>query len=153
MCTYFPCASAGKESACSVGDLGSIPGLGRAPGEGKGYPRQYSHLENSMDCIVRGVTKSWTQPSNSLSLSLVHAQIHNYSHTHMYTHTHTLYNHLLMWTSFYTIYSRMHTYPGAHIPSCHTKLGKCKFVLMDVCRYTHTHVYTHVHTHTHYRHH
>ena len=53
----FPCGSAGKESACNVGDLGSIPGLGRSPGEGKGYPLQYSGLENSMDYIVHGVTK------------------------------------------------------------------------------------------------
>jgi len=45
----FPCGSAGKESACNVGDLGSIPGLGRCPGQGKGYPLQYSVLENSMD--------------------------------------------------------------------------------------------------------
>ena len=45
-------------------DLGSIPGLGRSPGEGKGYPLQYSGLENSMDCIVHGVTKSQTQLSN-----------------------------------------------------------------------------------------
>ena len=44
----FPCASAGKESTCNVGDLGLIPGLGRSPGEGKGYPLQYSGLENSM---------------------------------------------------------------------------------------------------------
>ena len=51
----FPCGSAGKESACSVRDLGPIPGLGRSPGEGKGYPLQYSGLENSMDCIVHGV--------------------------------------------------------------------------------------------------
>ena len=57
----FPCGSAGKESACNVGDLGSIPGLGRLPEEGKGYPLQYSGLENSMDCRVHGVTKSWTQ--------------------------------------------------------------------------------------------
>ena len=46
----FPGGSAGKESACSAGDLGSIPRLGRSPGEGKGYPLQYSDLENSMDC-------------------------------------------------------------------------------------------------------
>ena len=45
----FPCGSAGKESAHSAGDLGSIPGLGRSPGEGKGYPLQYSGLENPMD--------------------------------------------------------------------------------------------------------
>ena len=51
----FPCGSAGKESACNAGDLGSIHGLGRSPGEGKGYPLQYSVLENSMDCIVHGV--------------------------------------------------------------------------------------------------
>ena len=50
----FPGGSAGKESACSVGDLGSIPELGRSPGEGKRYPLQYSGLENSMDCIVHG---------------------------------------------------------------------------------------------------
>ena len=54
----FPCGSAGKESTCNAGDLGSIPGLGRSPGEGKGYPFQYSGLENSMDCIVvHGVAK------------------------------------------------------------------------------------------------
>ena len=47
----FPCGSAGRESSCNAGDLGSIPGLGRSPGEGKGYPLQYSGLENSMDCI------------------------------------------------------------------------------------------------------
>ena len=57
----FPCGSAGKESACNVGDLGSIPGLGRSPGEGKGYPLWYSGLENSMDYIVHGVAKSQTQ--------------------------------------------------------------------------------------------
>ena len=53
-----------KESVCSVGDLDSIPGLGRSPGEGKGYPLQYSGLENSMNSIVHGVTKSRTQLSN-----------------------------------------------------------------------------------------
>jgi len=56
----FPCGSAVKESACNVGDLASISGLGRSPGERKGYPLQYSGLENSKDCIVHGVTKSWT---------------------------------------------------------------------------------------------
>ena len=50
----FPCGSAGKESACNGGDLGSVPGLGRSPGERKGYPLQYSGLENSMDSIVHG---------------------------------------------------------------------------------------------------
>ena len=56
----FPCVSDGKESACNVRDLGLIPGLGRSPGEGKGYPLQYSGLENSMVCIVHGVTNSQT---------------------------------------------------------------------------------------------
>ena len=56
----FPGCSAGKESTCNAGDLGSIPGLGRSPEEGKGYPLQCSGLENSMDCIVHGVTKSQT---------------------------------------------------------------------------------------------
>ena len=60
----FPGGSAGKESACIAGDLGLIPGLRRSPGEGKGYPLQYSGLENPMDCIVHGVTKSWTRLSN-----------------------------------------------------------------------------------------
>ena len=53
----FPCSSAGKEYACNAGDLGSIPGLRRSPGEGKGYPLQYSGLENSMDCVGHGVTE------------------------------------------------------------------------------------------------
>ena len=48
----FPGGSAGKESACDEEDLGSIPGLGRCPEEGKGYPLQHAGLENSMDCIV-----------------------------------------------------------------------------------------------------
>ena len=56
----FPDGSADKESACNVGDLGSILGFGRSLGEEKGYPLQYSGLKNSMDCIVRGFTKSWT---------------------------------------------------------------------------------------------
>ena len=59
----FPGSSVSKESACSAGDLGLIPGLGRPPGEGKGYPLQYSGLENSKDCIVHGVTKSRTRLS------------------------------------------------------------------------------------------
>jgi len=50
--TGFPCGWAGKESACNAGDLSSISGLGRSPGEGKGSPLQYSGLENSMDYIV-----------------------------------------------------------------------------------------------------
>ena len=56
----FSGSSAGKESTYNVGDLGSIPGLGRSPGEGNDYPLQYSCPENSMDCIVYGVAKSQT---------------------------------------------------------------------------------------------
>ena len=56
--------SAGKESTYNVGDLGLIPGLGRSPGEGKGYPLQYSGLKNSMDYTVHGVTKSRTRLSD-----------------------------------------------------------------------------------------
>ena len=57
----FPCGSAGEESACNVGDLCSIPGLGRSPGGEKGYPLQYSGLQNSMNCIVHGVAKRQIQ--------------------------------------------------------------------------------------------
>ena len=60
----FPCDSAGKESACNAGDLGSILGSGRSPGEEKGYPLQYSGLENSTDSIVHGVAKSLTRLSD-----------------------------------------------------------------------------------------
>ena len=59
-----PCGSAGKDSACNAGDLGWIHGLGRAPGEGNSYLLQCTGLENSMDCIVHGVTKSQTQLSD-----------------------------------------------------------------------------------------
>ena len=58
MLVGFPCGSAGKESACSAGDLGLIPGFGRSPGEEKGYLLQYSGLKNSRDCIVHEVAKS-----------------------------------------------------------------------------------------------
>ena len=59
----FPCGSAGKESACNAGNLGSIPGLGKSPGEVRGYPLQYSGLENPIDCLAHGITKSWTRLS------------------------------------------------------------------------------------------
>ena len=52
-----------------MGDLGSVPGLGGSPGEGKGYPLQYSGLENSMECIVHGVAKSLTGLSDFHSAS------------------------------------------------------------------------------------
>ena len=65
----FPCGSAGKESTCNVRDLGSIPWLGRSPGEGKGYPLQYSGLENSMECIAKGGKELDTAERLLLSLS------------------------------------------------------------------------------------
>ena len=70
----FPCGSAGKESICNTGDLGSIPGLGRSPGEGKGYPLQYSGLENSMNYTIHGILQArileW-EPPEYWSLSLL----------------------------------------------------------------------------------
>ena len=66
----FPGGSEVKASACNAGDLGSIAGLGRSPGEGNGYPFQYSGLENSMDCIVHGGLKE-LDTSERLSPSLV----------------------------------------------------------------------------------
>ena len=69
--SHFPSGSYGKESACNVGDLGLIPGSGRSPGEGNGYPLQYSCLGNPMDrgagrATVHGAAKSWTRLSASL---------------------------------------------------------------------------------------
>ena len=88
----FPCGSAGKESTCNVGDLGLIPGFGRSPGEGKSHPLQYSSLENSLDCIVHGITKSWTRlcgthfhftfPINSINLNkMININIYMYIYT------------------------------------------------------------------------
>ena len=68
----FPCGSDGKESACNAGDLGSIPGLERSPGEGKGYPLQYSGLENSVDCIVS--SRGHEESDMTEQLSLTHTQ-------------------------------------------------------------------------------
>ena len=65
----YPCGSAGKESTCNVQDLGLIPGLGRSPGEGNGYPLLDSGLENPMDCVVCGGTKK-LDTTKQLSLSL-----------------------------------------------------------------------------------
>ena len=60
----FPGGSVGKESSCNAGDLGSIPELGRSPGEGNSYWLQYTGLENSMDCIVHGIANSQAGLSN-----------------------------------------------------------------------------------------
>ena len=72
------CGSAGKESTCDAGDLGSIPGLGRSPGEGNGAPLQYSCLENPMDggtwkAAVHGVAEGWTQLSDFIFTFHSHA--------------------------------------------------------------------------------
>ena len=77
----LPCWFSGKESPCNEGDLGSTPGLGRSPGEGKGYPFQYSGLENSTDCVVYEVAKSWMRLSD----------FHFY-HICIFTHMHIWWN-------------------------------------------------------------
>ena len=69
----FPCGSAGNESTCYTGDPGSIPGLGRSPGEGKDYPLQYFGLENAVDHIVHGGAKSWTRLSDFHTRLICHA--------------------------------------------------------------------------------
>ena len=67
----LPGSSAGRESACSAGNLGSVPGSGRSPGEGNGYPLQYSGLENPMDSIVHGITKCQARLSDFHSIHSV----------------------------------------------------------------------------------
>ena len=90
----FPCGSAGKESTSNAGDLGSIPGLGISPAEGKGTLLQYSGLENSMDCIVHGVAKNEKWLSN------------------FYFHIHELIIDFSFWSSdhFNTIYLEVQVY-------------------------------------------
>ena len=80
----FPGGLAGKESSCSAGDLDSIPRLERSPGEENSYPLQYSASENSMDYIVRGVTKSQTRLS-VFNFTTLHTVLHN-SCTDLYFH-------------------------------------------------------------------
>ena len=70
----FPCGWAGKESSCNAEDLGLIPGLRRSPGEGKGYPLQYSGLENSMDY------SPWSHKESDIDWP-------TFTHTHTHTHT------------------------------------------------------------------
>ena len=78
--TGFPGGSDEKESTCNVGDLGSIAGLGRSPGEGYGYPLQYSGLENSMDREPGGLqSMGWQRVGHDRA---------TFTHTHTYTHTH-----------------------------------------------------------------
>ena len=68
----FSGGSDGKEHTCNTGDPGSSPGLGRSPGEGTGYPLQYSGLENSTDCIVHGIIKSQTQLSDFHTIAMAY---------------------------------------------------------------------------------
>ena len=78
----FPGGSVSKESACDEADLGSIPGSGRSPGEGKGYPFQYPGLENSMDCIVCGsqrVRHDW------MTITFTHTHTHTYIYIYIYS--------------------------------------------------------------------
>ena len=91
----FHCGSAGKESTCNAGDLGSVPGLERSPGEAKGYPRQYSGLENSMYCIVHGVSKGQTQLSDFFTIVYI---IFRSNHWNTYSLKHQNYSRMLqMW--------------------------------------------------------
>ena len=80
----FPHSSVGKESACNTGHLGLIPGLGRSPGEGNGYPLQYSCLENPMD---RGAWQATVHGVTSRTQLRACEHLHAYSRTH----THTLF--------------------------------------------------------------
>ena len=92
----FLCGSAGKEYTCNEGDLGSVPEVGRSPGEGKSYPLQYSCLENTMD---RG---SWYSYSELQSMGLQESDTTNtcvHTHAHIHTNTHveviSFYSHFL----------------------------------------------------------
>ena len=76
-CMGFPGGSDGKESSCNAGDLGSVLGLGRSPGEGIGCPPQYPGLENAMVCIVHRVAK---RPDRSWNPSARHSLIHSFVH-------------------------------------------------------------------------
>ena len=104
----FPSGSDGKESACKVGDPGSIPGLGRSLGEGNGNPLYYSCLENSMNrgawrATVHGVTKSWTL----LTERLIHT--HTHTHTRMYRSCYiSLFAAYLWFSSFVLVDSSYH---------------------------------------------
>ena len=86
LCMGFPGGSGSKESACNVGDLGSIPGLGRSPGEGNGYPLQHAGLENPMDCRTHGVA---TVRHNSVTFTLrvIHYRFWLMYMLCIYTHT------------------------------------------------------------------
>ena len=86
-----PCGSDGKESACNAGDPGLIPGSGRSPGEGDGYPLQFSCLENPMDrgawwATVHGACKK-SNMTKQLTHTNTHTDVGAYIHMHVHTHT------------------------------------------------------------------
>ena len=118
--------SVGKESTCNAGDLGSVPGFGRSPGEGKGYPLQCSCLENSMDCIVHGVAKNRTQLSNFHFTTILRKLYVNSSvlAQHWYTR---IFPRALKLVIFFLQWC-------ARIPS--RWLDFCKVLLIDRCRST-----------------
>ena len=101
----FSCGSAVKESACNAGDLDSIPGLGRSPGEGKGNPRQYSGLENSMDCM--GLQRVGRDQQISLDFTSC-VYIYIYIYIYIYTHTHILTQVLLLYYIPYYAYTTLY---------------------------------------------
>ena len=118
----FPCSSAGKESTCNAGDLGSIPGLGRSPGEGKGYPLQYSGLENSMDCILHGVAKSRTRLSDFHLVpwcARVSEFLHKYNKSHVNCFKNKSARHTYLFHRFYFLGS---FYPGLLVLTSQRKL-------------------------------
>ena len=99
----FPGGSAGKESACNAGNLGLVPGLGRSPGEGNGYSLQYSGLENSMDNVVHGVTKSWTWLSDFHYIYIYNMHVCMYRC--IYTHMYYVYTYVYIYVIHTSIYS------------------------------------------------
>ena len=118
----FPCSSAGKESTCNAGDLGSIPGLGRSPGEGKDYPLQYSGLENSMDCILHGVAKSRTRLSDFHLVpwcARVSEFLHKYNKSHVNCFKNKSARHTYLFHRFYFLGS---FYPGLLVLTSQRKL-------------------------------
>ena len=108
----FPGGSDVKVSACNAGDLGSIPGWGRSPGEGNGNPLQYSCLENPMDggawwATVHGVAKSWTRLSD-FTFTLLYVYIHIYSLLHIYIY---IYTYIYIWKEGIKEGMNIHMYP------------------------------------------
>ena len=106
----FPGGSAGKESACSAENLGLIPGLGRSPRKGNGYPLQYSGLENSMDSIVHGVTKNRTGLRLSLHFLLQLMNLDNFEMS-------------ITWCNWFFLFVVLSACPIQYRDSCPSLLG------------------------------